>query len=233
MLNKKRLAVITVLVLSLPAFAQDTPDNEIKEESVGKRGSYAFGVSFMKNMKSQGVPLDMAAFVQGMQDVSNDKVTLSEEKLQAAFVALQQVISENAKKEAAMAGEKNKKEGEAFLVANGKKEGVKTTASGLQYRILKSGEGKTPGPTDRVTTHYEGKLINGTIFDSSLKRNMPSTFGVNQVIKGWTEALQLMKEGDEWELTIPSALAYGERGTGADIGPNSTLIFYIKLIKIE
>ena len=111
MFNKKRFAVITMLVLSLPAFAQDTPEKEIKEESVGKRGSYAFGVSFMKNMKSQGVPLDMAAFVQGMQDVSNDKVTLSEEQLQAAFVAFQQVISENAKKEASMAGEKNKKEG--------------------------------------------------------------------------------------------------------------------------
>ncbi|MEC7565604.1 MAG: FKBP-type peptidyl-prolyl cis-trans isomerase [Planctomycetota bacterium] len=233
MLIKKQLAVMIMLVLCLPAFAQDTPDKEIKEESVGKRGSYAFGVSFMKNMKSQSVPLDIAAFIQGMQDVSNDKVTLSEEQLQAAFVAFQQIISENAKKEASMAGEKNKKEGEAFLVANGKKEGVKTTESGLQYRILKSGEGKTPGPTDQVTTHYEGKLINGTIFDSSLKRNMPATFGVNQVIKGWTEALQLMKEGDEWELTIPSGLAYGERGAGADIGPNSTLIFYIKLIKVE
>jgi FKBP-type peptidyl-prolyl cis-trans isomerase FklB len=228
----KHFLIVILIGTTICTNAQDTPNAELKEESIAKRGSYAFGVSFMKNMKSDKIPLDINAFLKGMQDVSNDKVTMSEEQLEATFKTFQQVIQQAAQKEASMEGENNLKAGTEFLAANAKKEGVKTTESGLQYKVLKSGNGKTPGPTSQVTTHYEGKLIDGTIFDSSVKRKTPATFGVNQVIKGWTEALQLMKEGDEWELYIPSTLAYGPRGP-ASIGPNSTLIFYIQLIKID
>ncbi len=228
----KHFLIVVLIGTAISTNAQDTPNAELKEESIAKRGSYAFGVSFMKNMKSDKIPLDINAFLKGMQDVSNNKVTMSEEQLEATFKTFQQVIQQAAQKEASMAGENNLKAGTEFLAANAKKEGVKTTESGLQYKVLKSGNGKTPGPTSQVTTHYEGKLIDGTIFDSSVKRKMPATFGVNQVIKGWTEALQLMKEGDEWELYIPSTLAYGPQGP-ASIGPNSTLIFYIQLIKVD
>ena len=129
-------------------------------------------------------------------------------------------------------GEKNLKEGKAFLEKNSKKKGVITTKSGLQYKIIKSGKGATPKPGDTVTTHYRGTLINGTEFDSSYKRGKPASFPVNGVIKGWTEALQLMQVGDKWELYIPAELAYGANGPSPVIGPNSALIFEIELIKI-
>jgi FKBP-type peptidyl-prolyl cis-trans isomerase FklB len=130
------------------------------------------------------------------------------------------------------AGAKNKVEGEAFLAENGKKEGVVTLPDGLQYKILKEGDGAKPKATDTVTVHYRGTLISGTEFDSSYKRKEPVSFPVNGVIAGWTEALQLMKVGSKWQLFIPSTLAYGERGAGPDLGPNATLIFEVELISI-
>jgi len=129
--------------------------------------------------------------------------------------------------------EKNKQEGEAFLAENKKKDAVITLPSGLQYKVIKKGAGKTPKATDTVTVNYRGTLINGTEFDSSYLRGQPASFKVNGVIRGWTEALQLMKEGAEWQLYIPSDLAYGERGAGRDIGPYSTLIFEVELISIN
>src|SRR5881394_629143 len=128
------------------------------------------------------------------------------------------------------AAEKNKAEGEKFLEENKKKDGVKTTASGLQYKVLKEGSGPSPKETDTVVTNYRGTLIDGTEFDSSYKRNEPATFPVNRVIKGWTEALQLMKPGGKYKLFIPSNLAYGPGGAGGDIGPNATLIFEVELL---
>jgi len=232
MFNKIITSCLLLSVFSLTTFAQDE-EKPAPIADVVKDGSYAFGVNFMNNMKSQGVNLNLEAFLQGVTDASSDKVEKSEQELQAAFLAFQQALQTMAAEKASKAGDNNKKEGEAFLVANAKKEGVKVTESGLQYKVIKAGEGATPKPTSKVTTHYEGKLINGTVFDSSYKRGAPATFGVNQVIPGWTEALQLMKEGDQWELYIPSKLAYGERGAGADIGPNSTLIFKIELIKVD
>jgi FKBP-type peptidyl-prolyl cis-trans isomerase len=130
-------------------------------------------------------------------------------------------------------GDTNKQEGQQFLAANKSKEGVITLPSGLQYKILQEGTGPKPAATDTVTVNYRGTLINGTEFDSSYKRNEPATFGVNQVIKGWTEALQLMPVGSKWQLFIPSELAYGERSPGAEIGPNSTLIFDVELLSIK
>ena len=131
------------------------------------------------------------------------------------------------------AGEKNLKDGEAYLAANTKKEGVKATKSGLQYKVLKEGKGKTPKATDSVKVHYHGTLIDGSVFDSSVERGEPISFPVGGVIAGWTEALQLMKEGDKWQLVIPSKLAYGEQGPGGKIGPNSTLIFDVELLAVE
>jgi FKBP-type peptidyl-prolyl cis-trans isomerase len=132
-----------------------------------------------------------------------------------------------------LVGEKNKKEGEAFLTENKKKEGVKTLASGLQYKVLKEGSGKMPKATDKVTTHYQGTLIDGTEFDSSYKRGEPASFLVNGVIPAWTEALQLMKVGSKWQLFVPSKLGYGERGMGPKIGPNAVLVFTVELLSIN
>ncbi len=129
--------------------------------------------------------------------------------------------------------EKLKAEGKAFLDENKKKEGIQTTASGLQYKVLTQGKGKQPTATSNVTVHYTGKLIDGTVFDSSVERNEPATFAVNQVIPGWTEALQLMREGDKWMLYIPYDLAYGERGAGGQIPPFAPLIFEVELIKVN
>jgi len=128
---------------------------------------------------------------------------------------------------------KNKAAGEAFLAENAKKEGVKVTKSGLQYKIIEEGEGPSPGPSDMATVNYRGTLIDGTQFDSSYDRGQPATFPVGGVIAGWTEALQLMKPGAKWQLFIPSDLAYGERGAGKDIGPNSTLVFDVELLSVE
>ena len=133
-------------------------------------------------------------------------------------------------KRLAQAAEKNRKDGEAFLEANKKKEGVVTTNSGLQYKVLKSGSGPSPQPTDQVTVNYKGTLLTGEQFDSSYDRGQPATFGVKDVIPGWTGALQLMKVGDKWEIYIPANLAYGRRGPEAEIGPNSTLIFEVELL---
>lgn len=126
-----------------------------------------------------------------------------------------------------------REKGEAFLAENAKKEGVKTLPSGLQYKVIKEGDGKQPGKTDTVSVHYKGTLIDGREFDSSYKRGQPAEFGVTQVIKGWVEALQLMKEGSKWQLFIPSSLAYGERGAGALIGPGETLVFEVELLKVK
>jgi FKBP-type peptidyl-prolyl cis-trans isomerase FklB len=127
----------------------------------------------------------------------------------------------------------NKAEGEAFLAENKSKPGITTLPSGLQYEVLTEGSGRKPGPTSQVTTHYHGTLLNGNVFDSSYQRGQPATFGVNQVIAGWTEALQLMPEGSKWRLYIPSDMAYGKRGAGRDIGPDSTLIFDVELLKVN
>ena len=231
MFNKLIASCLLLSLISVPALAQDE-EEPAPIADVVKDGSYAFGVNFMNNMKAQGVDLNLEAFIKGVSDASTDKVEKTDQELQAAFLAFQQALQKMASEQAAKAGENNKKEGEAFLAANAKKEGVKVTKSGLQYKVVKTGEGASPKQTSKVTTHYEGRLLDGTVFDSSYKRGAPATFGVTQVIPGWTEALQLMKEGDQWELYIPSNLAYGERGAGGDIGPNSTLIFKIELIKV-
>jgi FKBP-type peptidyl-prolyl cis-trans isomerase FklB len=209
--------------------AADSPDLT----DAKKKASYAIGLDIANNFKQQEVGVDGAALAAGISDGMTGKAKLTDAEAKAALDAFrQEVMAQMALKQQA-AGSKNLKAGEDFLAANAKKEGVKTTVSGLQYKVLKSGTGKTPKATDSVTTHYHGTLIDGSVFDSSVQRGEPVSFPVNGVIPGWTEALQLMKEGDKWQLFIPAKLAYGERGPSPKIGPNSTLVFDVELIKVE
>lgn len=198
-----------------------------------QRVSYSIGVDIGSNMKRQKLDLDPKALAAGLADALEGKPSLTAEEIRDTLMEFQKQEQAKAETRAKSAGEENLKAGKAFLEANGKKEGVKSTASGLQYKSLKAGTGKTPKASDSVKVHYTGKLLDGTVFDSSVTRGEPVTFGVGEVIKGWTEVLQLMKEGDKWQVYIPSDLAYRERGAGADIGPNATLIFDIELLSIE
>jgi FKBP-type peptidyl-prolyl cis-trans isomerase FklB len=170
----------------------------------------------------------------GLKDaLAADKLQMPEDEIRAALTDLNNQLRQKQISAAKEAGDKNKKEGSEFLAENKGKDGVITLPSGLQYKVLKAGEGKKPAATDTVVCQYRGTLISGKEFDSSYKRGQPATFQVNGVIKGWTEALQLMPVGSKWELFIPSEMAYGERGAGADIGPNATLIFEVELVSIQ
>lgn len=224
--------VIPVLAAGLVAgslSAAETAAPKTMQEKV----SYIIGVNIGRNFARDGVKISPEQVLAGMKDgLSGAKTAISSEESQQIMAAFQQQMMAKQQAAQATAGKAAKAEGDTFLAANGKKPGIKTTASGLQYQVVKAGTGKTPKPTDKVTTHYRGTLINGKQFDSSYDRGQPATFPVNGVIAGWTEALQLMKEGAKWKLFIPSDLAYGERGAGADIPPNSTLIFDIELIKV-
>lgn len=189
--------------------------------------SYGLGMGIGQNLLSMGVKdMNVEDFIKGINDV------LKGAKLEMSHSDAQQVVNEHFRKLAEEAYAQNKASGEAFLVANAKKEGVVTLSSGLQYEVIKEGVGKKPSASDRVQCHYEGTLIDGTIFDSSVKRGEPAVFGVNQVIKGWVEALQLMQEGAKWRLYIPYDMAYGEHGAGEMIPPYSALIFDVELIKV-
>ncbi|PWL63416.1 MAG: peptidylprolyl isomerase [Bacteroidales bacterium] len=199
------------------------------------RISYALGLSMGNNFRSSGIKtLNVQDFADGVAAVFEGvqpKMTYDEAKLEIknffeAMEAEQQAA-------AAKMGEVNEAAGKKFLEENGKRVEVNVTPSGLQYEVLQEGTGKQPVASDSVTVHYTGKLIDGTVFDSSVERGVPATFGVTQVIPGWVEALQLMKEGAKWRLFIPSQLAYGPQGAGNIIGPNSTLIFDVELIKVN
>ena len=199
------------------------------------RLSYALGLSMGNNFRSSGIEsLSVQDFADGVAAVFyGDKPKMSydeaKKEIQDFFTALQQKQEEAAK---AMA-EVNAKAGREFLDENGKRHEVKTTASGLQYEVLEEGTGAQPTAKDTVKVHYTGKLIDGTVFDSSVERGEPATFGVTQVIPGWVEALQLMKAGAKWRLYIPSQLAYGPNGAGGVIGPNQTLIFDVELLEVN
>lgn len=196
--------------------------------------SYALGLSMGNNFKSSGIEAinvqDFADGVAAVYDGLAPRMSYDEAKkvIQKYFAALEARQQEAAAKMA----EVNAKAGQEFLAENGKRAEVKTTASGLQYEVLTEGTGAQPTAADQVEVHYTGKLIDGTVFDSSVERGVPATFGVTQVIPGWVEALQLMKAGSKWRLFIPSQLAYGPQGAGNIIGPNATLIFDVELLKV-
>lgn len=196
--------------------------------------SYALGLSMGNNFKASGInDININDFADGVAAVfagAKPKMTYDEAK-----VVIREFFSEmeaRQKQEAAKLADINAKAGKDFLAENAKRPEVLTTASGLQYEIIKDGDGAKPSPNDQVEVHYTGKLIDGTVFDSSEERGVPATFGVTQVIPGWVEALQLMKAGSRWRLYIPSDLAYGPNGAGGIIGPNATLIFDVELLKV-
>ncbi|MBE6284837.1 MAG: FKBP-type peptidyl-prolyl cis-trans isomerase [Bacteroidaceae bacterium] len=189
--------------------------------------SYGLGMGIGQNLLSMGVKdMSIEDFIKGISDV------LSGNKTELTHSEAQKVVNEHFQKLAEEAYAVNRNAGEKFLAENAKKEGVTTLPSGLQYEVIKEGNGKKPSATDRVQCHYEGTLIDGTIFDSSIKRGEPAVFGVNQVIRGWVEALQLMQEGAKWRLYIPYDMAYGEHGAGEMIPPYSALVFDVELIKV-
>ena len=200
-----------------------------------EKASYAIGLNIGRSMKKDEVEVDPEAVAKGIKDaLSGAKPLLSDEETQSVLTALQNDVRKHQQETYNQALTKNKQEGDAFLTTNKSKPGVVALPSGLQYKVLQNGDGPKPTASDTVVCNYKGTLIDGTEFDSSYKRGQPATFPVGQVIKGWTEALQLMPVGSKWELYIPSSLAYGERGTqGGPIGPNETLIFEVELLSIQ
>jgi FKBP-type peptidyl-prolyl cis-trans isomerase FklB len=196
--------------------------------------SYAIGMNFGASLRKQSVEVDTNILVRGLKDsLAGGKTLLTDDESRAVVAGLQAEMRKKQEEKMAQAGEVNMKEGQDFLAANKSKEGVVTLPSGLQYKILQAGTGPKPATSDSVVCNYRGTLINGTEFDSSYKRGQPATFPVSGVIKGWTEALQLMPVGSKWQLFVPAELAYGARGAGPGIGPNSTLIFEVELISIQ
>jgi len=229
---KRRLvmALCAAVALSGAAFAADAPELKSDKEKL----SYSIGMDIGGNLKRGAVEVDPDVLAKGLKDsYGGGKTILGEEDAKKVIMEYQKAMMAKQAETMRKLGEKNKADGEKFLAENGKKEGVKTLPSGLQYKVITPGTGKSPKSTDTVTTNYRGTLIDGTEFDSSYKRGQPATFPVSGVIPGWTEALQLMKEGAKWQLFVPSNLAYGERGAGREIGPDATLIFEVELISIK
>jgi FKBP-type peptidyl-prolyl cis-trans isomerase FklB len=223
------LALACLALLVTGAQAQDAPSLKNQKE----KASYSLGYKIGQDFKQQGIEIAPDALVRGMKDALADgKTALTEDQMGEALMGLQKEVMAKQQEQYKELAEKNLQEGKNFLLENRKKEGVKTTSSGLQYKVLEKGTGKKPGLEDTVTVHYRGRLIDGKEFDSSYKRNEPATFPVKGVIAGWTEALQLMKEGAKWQLFIPANLAYGEKGVPG-IAPNSVLIFDVELLSIK
>ena len=245
-MQRKFVVVLAALAMSagwLVVNGADKPAADPKAAPAAETGgslktnkekiSYGIGMSIGQNIKQDGIDVDVTLLAKGIADVlSGAKPAIAMDEFRAAMEELQKDMQKKEETRNVAAGDKNKTAGEAFLAANKSKEGVKTTASGLQYTVVKEGAGKIPTAADKVKVHYTGTLIDGTKFDSSVDRGEPITFPVNGVIKGWTEALQLMKAGAKYKLFIPSDLAYGPRGAGALIGPNSVLVFDVELLEV-
>ncbi len=227
-------SLLTVIMSMFLVVVSANAEDKTSLKSEKDKLSYSLGYGFGENMKKQGIDIKADIAAQGLKDsLSGKKGLMTEKEIEETMAAFQKEFLAKKREEAQKIAEKNKKEGEDFLAENKKKTGVKTTSSGLQYKIIKKGTGKTPQSTDSVTVNYRGTLIDGTEFDSSFKRGTPATFQVGGVIRGWTEALQLMKEGAKWQLFIPSDLAYGQRGAGGLIGPDAVLIFEVELMSIN
>ena len=196
--------------------------------------SYAIGLNIGKTMHKDGVVVNTAVLARGIRDaMAGGKVLMTDDEIKATLTALSVELKKKATEKSEAEATANKAAGDAFLVANKAKDGVVTLPSGLQYKVIKQGDGPKPTATDSVVCNYRGTLLDGTEFDSSYKRGQPATFPVGQVIKGWTEALQLMPVGSKWQLFVPADLAYGARGAGQQIEPNSTLVFEVELLSIQ
>ena len=231
--NLIRLAALAAISLGLYACDKGSSEKQTLDTTLQK-ASYSYGVDVASRLKQQGIDLDVNALNRGIADSYNGaELALDDEaRIQAKTMFQAELRDSMAKKQAETAAS-NQAAGEAFLAENAKKEGVITTDSGLQYKILTTGDGEQPKDTDTVTTHYRGTLIDGREFDSSYKRDKPASFPVKGVIKGWTEALQLMHVGDKWQLFIPADLAYGETKRSELIEANSTLVFELELLGIK
>jgi FKBP-type peptidyl-prolyl cis-trans isomerase FklB len=223
---KRFIVFVSASVIAFPVFGQEkSPQLKDQKDKV----SYSIGMQIGFNLARQKVDINADILAAGIKDALANKPQLTPDQVKDVMAQFEKDMEQKQKE----LGEKNKTEGAKFLEENKKKPDVKTTASGLQYKLIKDGTGAQPKATDMVTVNYRGTLIDGTEFDSSYKRGQPATFPVNGVIKGWTEALQLMKAGSKYQLFIPANLAYGERAMGPDIGPNSTLIFEVELQEVK
>lgn len=223
-MNNWAVVGLTALTATSVIAAEPKLDND------KSKFSYAIGVSIGRQIKGDGLDVDSAALTQAITDMINGTPPrLKPEEMQAAVENMQKKRNEQKQ---AMA-DKNLKSGKDFLAKNKKEKGVTELPNGMQYKVIKEGNGKQPKPTDTVSVHYRGTLISGTVFDSSIDRGEPATFPLNGVIKGWQEILPMMKEGAKWQVFIPASLAYGENGAGASIGPNETLIFEIELLSVK
>jgi FKBP-type peptidyl-prolyl cis-trans isomerase FklB len=226
----KYFTPLAAFALVAPALA-DHP-NVLKDQR--DKASYSIGVNIGSGIKANALDLNTDALMAGVQDgISGAKPQLTDKEREETLLAFEQDMMKKETERLKELAERNKKEGAAFLAANKTKEGVKTLPSGLQYRVLAEGNGAQPKPTDQITVNYRGTLLDGTEFDNSYKRGEPATLPVNGVIKAWSEALPLMKTGAKWQLFVPADLAYGEKGAGRAIGPNSTLIFEVELLSIK
>jgi FKBP-type peptidyl-prolyl cis-trans isomerase len=224
------IAFFCVALVTVQLSAQKKTTLKTQKEKI----SYIIGTDIGKNLKKQSIDVNPDLLFKGIKDAfAGDKFLLTDQEIQEVMGAFQQEMMAKQSEKTSKLAAANKKEGEAFLDANKKKDSVITLPSGLQYKVVVEGTGKMPTVTDTVTTHYRGTLVDGTEFDNSYKRGEPATFPVTGVIAGWTEGLQHMKAGSKWKLYIPSNLAYGDRGAGQLIGPGATLIFDIELISVK
>jgi FKBP-type peptidyl-prolyl cis-trans isomerase len=229
-----RAAFVGAAVVALAGCDSASSSSGARLETDEQKASYGIGRDIGRNLKPASSQLDMDALIRGMEDEFADRdAALPEEEIRAATQRFSEAVRERQQAEREAAAEENLAAGEAYLAENGEKEGVVTTESGLQYEVLAEGDGEVPGPQDRVTIHYEGTLIDGTVFDSSRERGQPATFQVGGVIPGFSEGLQLMPVGSTYRLVIPGDLAYGAQGAGEQIGPNATLIFEVEMIGVE
>ncbi len=235
MIGLKKIVVLSVFALVLYPVWHGVAADETKKSvtTEDEKISYSLGYNIGQNLK-RDFDVDMTSFFQGFKESQGEEEsTLTEAEMKDAMTVFQNKMREKQMAQMKVAAEDNKAKGEAYLNSNKEKEGVVTLESGLQYRVITSGDGAVPKASDTVECHYRGTTIDGKEFDSSYKRGKPASFQVGGVIKGWTEALQLMKVGSKWELFIPSELAYGDRGAGNAIAPGSTLLFEVELLAIK
>jgi FKBP-type peptidyl-prolyl cis-trans isomerase FklB len=239
-MNKMNILLFSLFLVIFSACGKAAGTSAAKPLKAGdldnqkKKVSYAIGLDIGKNFKERAMDLDIEILIQGLRDAQGSgQPLLGKDEIQKVMTQFQQDMMKAEQEKKIGQAQVNKAKEEAFLAENAKKPGVKVTPSGLQYLVLSTGTGPMPKATDTVKVHYRGTLLDGSEFDSSYKRNQPAVFPLNGVIKGWTEALQLMKVGSKWQVFLPSSLAYGEQGAGQVIGPNATLIFEVELLGIE
>ena len=228
------IAVLVAVLVACQGNTQEKAQENVLVKSQKDSVSYCIGMDIAKNFKRQSIDIDPAILAQAIKDVlAGGKTVITDDQAQQVLAAYQSRMMANQEERSKVLGDKNKKEGDAYLAENKKKPGVKTTPSGLQYKVIVAGTGPKPKEDQSVSVNYRGTLIDGTEFDSSFKRGTPATFACKRVVKGWTEALLLMPVGSKWQLVIPPELAYGNQGSDQAIGPNATLIFELELLSVK